>query len=444
MKGLIITSLLLLFFISIYSKDYNQVKREILVKITESNLKEARSIVFESLKDSAFISQKWELRYYGAYILRQFGELNEAATMLEENLKSNGDSKSIEMLAEIMLERGLYSKSANLYEKLIAKGDSLSVKSAIKYADALYSSGYPEKAVEVVKTECKKSPSNFLLNKLTGDYYWAASEADSSLKYYLKAEKIDKKNTFVKLNISFIHSKLDNFSDAYIYASRAYYGDSTNLKALQQYASCSYKLEQFKEAKRLYEKLLFAGDSSSRTKLLIGISSYMIEDYTRGEEILRNLIDEDEDADSKAYFYLGSCCFFNNKEQEALKYFDEAIAKLAPDPEVIAMIMNQKGMVNLKLKKWEEAYTFLNEAYKINGSNAKLIYYMGIAKCQMKERTNREEGIKLLDRFIELCRDGEGNIKQPYRKIVEDALIIRDKTREELFMTDKYLPESSK
>lgn len=69
---------------------------------------------------------------------------------------------------------------------------------------------------------------------------------------------------------------------------------------------------------------------------------------------------------------------------------------------------------------------------------------MGIAKCQMKERTNREEGIKLLDRFIELCRDGEGNIKQPYRKIVEDALIIRDKTREELFMTDKYLPESSK
>jgi len=51
------------------------------------------------------------------------------------------------------------------------------------------------------------------------------------------------------------------------------------LKALQQYASCSYKLEQFKEAKRLYEKLLFAGDSSSRTKLLIGISSYMIEDY---------------------------------------------------------------------------------------------------------------------------------------------------------------------
>lgn len=306
MKGLIITSLLLLFFISIYSKDYNQVKREILVNITEGNLKEARSIVFESLKDSAFISQKWELRYYGAYILRQFGELNEAATMLEENLKSNSDSKSMEMIAEIMLERGLYSKSANLYEKLIAKGDSLSVKSAIKYADAVYSSGYPEKAVEVVKTECKKSPSNFLLNKLTGDYYWAASKVDSSLKYYLKAEKIDKKNTFVKLNISFIHSKLDNFSYAYIYASRAYYGDSNNLKALQQYASCS--------------------------------------------------------------------CFFNNKEQEALKYFDKAIAKLAPDPEVIAMIMNQKGMVNLKLKKWEEAYNFLNEAYKINGSNAKLIY----------------------------------------------------------------------
>lgn len=172
----------------------------------------------------------------------------------------------------------VYSKSANLYEKLIVNGDTLSVKSSIKYADALYSSGYPARAVEIVKSECVKSPSNFLLNKLNGDYYWAASMADSSLKYYLKAEKIDKKNTFVKLNISYIHSKLENFSDAYIYAS------------------CSYKLEQFKEAKRLYEKLLLTGDSSSRIKLIIGISSYMIEDYTRGEEILRDLIEEDEDA----------------------------------------------------------------------------------------------------------------------------------------------------
>ena len=264
-----------------------------------------------------------------------------------------------------------YQEIIDLIEALPA--ERLNTELIGKLASAYNNIENYEKALEILKTIEFEEGNSFQWNRRAGYSYFFLEDFVNAEKCFLKAYKLD-----------------PNDEDTYYFLIGIY----TSLSRIEDENRNSEKaIEYALEAK----KYAFNEETELRTDSFLAWMYDRHMEYTKAEEILRNILGRNKD-DAWACAELGYCLAGQERYEEALEYF----LKLEKLNDADDWLYQKIGICYKNLDKKEEALKYYLKAVELDEEDT---YSISDIAWLYNFLGKYEEGLKYLERLEELGQD---------------------------------------
>jgi tetratricopeptide (TPR) repeat protein len=264
--------------------------------------------------------------------------------------------------------------------------------------------------------------------------YQVNGKLDLAMIEYNRVLELDSTNNTAYYNIALIYAKSEQQLKAIAICDKALQVCTEDLASFYlMKANCYSGMGQFEEALPLYHKtlLLEVPDSNNNTHYNLGYTYFKLHKWESAVVFLKEYLETGEEEDGCYYdalFYLGSCYNQLENYNEAIHYFDQAIAgkpyysyyynkseslmNLNKKEEALKVIDEglvgnpdnaelyfKKAQIYNSLRQKEKANVELKHAYKIDPTDTDIVLNMGV----MYEHDNQMDmAIKMYKRCVEL------------------------------------------
>ncbi len=170
-------------------------------------------------------------------------------------------------------------------------------------------------------------------------------------------------------------------------------------KVLQRlYGKALYLNDSVYNSYEVFNELLKQGDSTQVTHKFLGLSCWKIKHYSKGEEILKQYIQNDT-TDYLAYYVLGRCCLHNNKAEESIKYITKSFNLYQPNPETISMMYKALA----ESYEWKQDFNKALEFYSLIAKNDSNNIYgdYKVAMIYDYELNNQHKAVQCYNELID-------------------------------------------
>ena len=245
--------------------------------------------------------------------------------------------------AEAYLEKG---KILYFGDKIGDAADAFKKYSSLKpgsqegnsyYAKTLYAQGKLDEALAMLNGVLKADPNSVTGNLYTAYIYSEKEQADSvaqveqyqkALQFFskvpLKEFEVEDLLKYAKVNVS-----LRNFSDAYPIFEKAIKLDSANSQIYYEYGKAYFKAEDYENSMKNFVIADNLGLNTLAFHIFKGFTNFYLKKYELALTDFQNAIKID-DKYILSYSWAAKCYIVMNKNEEAIKMFEE-ILKIDPD-----------------------------------------------------------------------------------------------------------------
>lgn len=378
-----------------------------------------------------------------------------------------------------------------------AKSDNTKIMIAEAYVDADYKSmTYPlqllEEARQIYKKEAaknKKARPNAKLYMAYGDVYAKMNDGSKAAENYYNATAYDSTLIQAYVGGAAVYKKIKNYADAQDYLNRAIRIDPTYSVAYREQGELYYAQKQYDKAKEAYANYMKYSENTARnlsryatilyrsknyeqaistlndalkmdpknTRLLkfLAMTYGNVDDIDKGLETYKKYFEQEKDQskiDAGDYSQYGTLSLKKGNEEDAIKYFNKAIAldtnyiKLHSDISMIYMKQkNWNGVISeLKLKADATKknlsiveYFNLGQSYyfskKYHQSDSVFAKVTELVPTQIQAYLWRARSLSAIDSTSE-----KGLAKTQYEKIVELVSAAPDQTKFKNIMIEAY------
>ncbi len=283
----------------------------------------------------------------------------------------------------------------NLYKELISNKKTDFSRYNYFYASFIANSGKTKEAKQIVNSALKSYPRNLKLNQFKADLnenknisiFNCKNEAHVSAEIlYITANALSSQSIY----------PLSNF---YLNLAKFLNEDFHSYDTLL--AENFYKIENFKEAKKIYNSLSKKGEAYSwySAKQLARI--YLQEEEK--EKAIKILSDTyDNLVNKEIYETFDYAEFLKNNERfkESIKFYSEIISKVKNNHPLYAEATDGRGVAYERIGEWENAEKDLLASLKANPDQAYVINYL--AYSWIEQGVKIEQSLSMLERANKL------------------------------------------
>ena len=283
----------------------------------------------------------------------------------------------------------------NLYKELISNKKTDFSRYNYFYASFMANSGKTKEAKQIVNSALKSYPRNLKLNQFKADLnenknisiFNCKNEAHVSAEIlYITANALSSQSIY----------PLSNF---YLNLAKFLNEDFHSYDTLL--AENFYKIENFKEAKKIYNSLSKKGEAYSwySAKQLARI--YLQEEEK--EKAIKIISDTyDSLVNKEIYETFDYAEFLKNNERfkESIKFYSEIISKVKNNHPLYAEATDGRGVAHERIGEWENAEKDLLASLKANPDQAYVINYL--AYSWIEQGVKIEQSLSMLEKANKL------------------------------------------
>jgi len=287
------------------------------------------------------------------------------------------------------------SNTENLYKELVSNKKTDFSRYNYFYASFMANSGKTKEAKQIVNSALKSYPRNLKLNQFKADLYEnknisifnCKNEAHVSAEIlYITANALSSQSIY----------PLSNF---YLNLAKFLNEDFHSYDTLL--AENFYKIENFKEAKKIYNSLSKKGEAYSwySAKQLARI--YLQEEEK--EKAIKIISDTyDNLINKEIYETFDYAEFLKNNERfkESIKFYSEIISKVKNNHPLYAEATDGRGVAYERIGEWENAEKDLLASLKANPDQAYVINYL--AYSWIEQGVKIEQSLSMLEKANKL------------------------------------------
>lgn len=358
-----------------------------------------------------------------ASISLNIGMYGEAAEEYEELVaKYPGKVELNYYLAEALTQQGEIGKAIETFDELenaIGMSEPLSMQKFRLYMTL----EEPAKAFAELEKLANKYPTSAHYPLLIGNLYLERKDPDRALEYFQKAHAIDADNPYYTVAMADYYESVGNPEAAEEQVRSALVNDELDVQVkvgilaryiqqLQQSrngtegANTLFQtlLEQHPEdvdLKLMYGSLLSLQGNKEEARFQFQLATEMAPDHEQAWQQLLNLVLQNQQYDeavrickkclelfpetSEYYFYLGVAYTQQEKYQEALETYQNALNAIPKDNSIlISDFYGQIGDTYFQMKEEEKAFEAYEQSLKYNERNVVILnnysYYLSLAK----------------------------------------------------------------
>ena len=283
----------------------------------------------------------------------------------------------------------------NLYKELISNKKTDFSRYNYFYASFMANSGKTNEAKQIVNSALKSYPRNLKLNQFKADLnenknisiFNCKNEAHVSAEIlYITANALSSQSIY----------PLSNF---YLNLAKFLNEDFHSYDTLL--AENFYKIENFKEAKKIYNSLSKKGEAYSwySAKQLARI--YLQEEEK--EKAIKIISDTYDDLINKEIYETFDYAEFlknNERFKESIKFYSEIISKVKNNHPLYAEATDGRGVAYERIGEWENAEKDLLASLKANPDQAYVINYL--AYSWIEQGVKIEQSLSMLEKANKL------------------------------------------
>ena len=283
----------------------------------------------------------------------------------------------------------------NLYKELISNKKTDFSRYNYFYASFMANSGKTNEAKQIVNSALKSYPRNLKLNQFKADLnenknisiFNCKNEAHVSAEIlYITANALSAQSIY----------PLSNF---YLNLAKFLNEDFHSYDTLL--AENFYKIENFKEAKKIYNSLSKKGEAYSwySAKQLARI--YLQEDEKeKGIKIISDTYDSLVKKEIYETFDYAEFLKNNERFKESIKFYSEIISKVKNNHPLYAEATDGRGVAYERIGEWENAEKDLLASLKANPDQAYVINYL--AYSWIEQGVKIEQSLSMLEKANKL------------------------------------------
>jgi|TARA_B100001063_G_scaffold202746_1_gene196636 tetratricopeptide (TPR) repeat protein len=283
----------------------------------------------------------------------------------------------------------------NLYKDLISNKKTDFSRYNYFYASFMFNSGKTKEAKQIVNSALKSYPRNLKLNQFKADLnenknisiFNCKNEAHVSAEIlYITANALSSQSIY----------PLSNF---YLNLAKFLNEDFHSYDTLL--AENFYKIENFKEAKKIYNSFSKKGEAYSwySAKQLARI--YLQEEEK--EKAIKIISDTYDNLINKEIYETFDYAEFlknNEKFKESIKFYSEIISKVKNNHSLYAEATDGRGIAYERIGEWENAEKDLLASLKANPDQAYVINYL--AYSWIEQGVKIEQSLSMLEKANKL------------------------------------------
>ena len=287
------------------------------------------------------------------------------------------------------------SNTENLYKELVSNKKTDFSRYNYFYASFMANSGKTNEAKQIVNSALKSYPRNLKLNQFKADLnenknisiFNCKNEAHVSAEIlYITANALSSQSIY----------PLSNF---YLNLAKFLNEDFHSYDTLL--AENFYKIENFNEAKKIYNSLSKKGDAYSwySAKQLARI--YLQEDEKeKAIKILSDIYDNLVNKEIYETFDYAEFLKNNERFKESIKFYSEIISKVKNNHPLYAEATDGRGVAYERIGEWENAEKDLLASLKANPDQAYVINYL--AYSWIEQGVKIEQSLSMLEKANKL------------------------------------------
>ncbi len=344
------------------------------------------------------------LDYYVAeslYLWSNLNNLNLEQALLEINQLDNR-FENLKNIQTVFLSCFFKNnETEELFDKLINNPKTDFSRYNFFYAKYLVSVDKTSKAKKIISNSLKKNPRNLLLNQLAIDLKKMDSNFDFECK---KKQHVAAEIIYIAAN-ALSSQSIFPLSNFYINLSKYLNSDFHAFDTLL--AENYYKIDDFKNAKKIYRKLIKHGDAfkwySNKQ-----ISRILILEKKKDKslELLRKSFNELPNKGVYETFDYAEFLKNNEKFEESIKHYTDILNKIEKTHPLYPDATDSRGVSFERIGKWNEAEKDLISSLKANPNQAYVINYLAYSWI--------EKGLKIEKALQMLGRANRLKTNDPY------------------------------
>ena len=283
----------------------------------------------------------------------------------------------------------------NLYKELISNKKTDFSRYNYFYASFMANSGKIKEAKQIVNSALKSYPRNLKLNQFKADLnenknisiFNCKNEAHVSAEIlYITANALSSQSIY----------PLSNF---YLNLAKFLNEDFHSYDTLL--AENFYKIENFKEAKKIYNSLSKKGEAYSwySAKQLARIY-LQEEEKEKGIKIISDTYDSLVNKEIYETFDYAEFLKNNERFKESIKFYSEIISKVKNNHPLYAEATDGRGVAYERIGEWENAEKDLLASLKANPDQAYVINYL--AYSWIEQGVKIEQSLSMLEKANKL------------------------------------------
>jgi len=332
---------------------------------------------------------------------KDINDLNSALSLLESLPKRFENIKNIQKTFTYCYFDS--NQTDEIFKKLTSSSDVDYSRYHFFHANYLVSKNNEKEVKEILQTSLELYPRNLILNQL---------KIDLKQRKMFNNQFDCKNSSHVIAEILYIAANAlasqENYKASNFYLNLAKYLNPNFISFETLYAENFYILEQYAEAKNIYDEIkkhgsIYSWHASKK------IASILNKQKKKKEAInyLKNSFKRIKNPTTYEIFDYAKFLKNNEKYEESIKYYSEVINIIDKKHTLYAQILDGRGVAHERTKQWEKAEVDLLNSLSASPNDAYVLNYL--AYSWIEKGINIEKSLSMLMKANEL-RPNDGYI----------------------------------
>ncbi|MBN2030405.1 tetratricopeptide repeat protein [bacterium] len=342
-----------------------------------------------------------DMKEENIYQLLYSGQTNQVIDLLNEEIKL--DSTNAELYFLMGMTHSLqnhFREALDYFEKSYQLNPG-HVNNLNYYANTLSKMGYDEQAETKYREAVQLDSARIDIMDSLGKLHYSNSEFSDAHEIYSELIRIYPTDGYYALMLARCAVKMDSIDKADQYYQMAYQADPQNIKTILEYAQNWVKMDSLNQALVLLEDGLLLDKSNRNLNRLKAEILYKQEKYTLATLSFLDAIAYG-DRSIEVLKKLGYCYFANQKYQDSREIFTQSLILNNIDPVVYFYL----GMCSKQLEDYNEAIFFFEMALATIYPDYLDNLYIQLAECCHNEQ-QFTQAIQYLRKALEYTSEKE-------------------------------------
>ena len=342
------------------------------------------------------------------------------------------DQKVFSALASLYASLGQSAKAREIYRNMI-RHDSAGLMPYIQLASLHLRDNEPRAALEIYLLLHSLEPNNQGFVKSIADCYGRSGNDMESVKYYRKANVMNRSDLSVNLSLARLYSKMKNYRAGLEIAEEGLEVDRSHAQLLFWSGFFNYAIGLHSQAIVRLQLARKSGNESHLVDRYLGISYYRRDMFKNAREHLEIAIMHDG-GDYRIHNFLGLVYRQMNDYEISERYFNNALLCLQPDIQSITDTYIHLVDNHRLTSSFDKMATAYISALIFDDYNPYLHY--GLAYTLDNYLNDPENALVSYDRFIKIAAEYDDE-EDELHQLLDHAGARTRRIREDIFFGDQ-------